>query len=431
LPTASSKQELQSVQEALYKAAGRGERMAGRIRIFIVLLALVQYLAFNGLRAILNLEPRPVLVVGNLLIILLVSFWMLSHLARKGPSKNLLMASVGVDCLAVVMVVWPTAMWPEIRYEGILDLPNMGFFVLAIFLSGFRLDPRLSIVSFVFNSLGLTAILVIDHSHGLMWGGYGVQELVVLFILLSSAALLAVAVATRSRTLAHEAGVAASEKAKARRQLGVYVPEEVVNLALEKGALGLDGKEKAVAVLFVDLRGFTQLCADKEAGEVVKDLNAWLHEIVEVIQEERGTVDKYIGDCVMAVFGMVETEGNEASRALRTAARIVTRMKSFNDARSSEGLPAMGYGVGLHYGVGIVGSMGGAGRLQYTVIGDVVNRASRLEAATKDSVGSVLMSKALYDRASSEAGERLPHVNPHAPVHLRGIDKPVDVFSLG
>ena len=241
---------------------------------------------------------------------------------------------------------------------------------------------------------------------------------------------LALAMAWRSRQLAVNSCRSAFEEANMRRQLGVYVPEEVVELAISKGALGLDGKEKEVAVLFVDLRGFTALCANMEPREVVTDLNAWLHEVVEVVQQERGTVDKYIGDCVMAVFGMVETEGNEASRCLRTAARIVDRMKAFNGARAASGQAEMAFGVGAHYGVGIVGSMGGAGRLQYTVIGDVVNRASRLESATRHSQSSVLISQVLVDKAKTETGESLPEVFPHEPVLLKGIDEPVEVVAL-
>jgi len=273
-------------------------------------------------------------------------------------------------------------------------------------------------------------LLWLDHRNGMDWGRRAELELVVLVILVVGSALLAFAAAFRSLELARDAGKAAVEQAHARRQLGVYVPEEVVELALQTGALGLDGEEKSVAVLFVDLRSFTEMCVDRHAHEVVEDLNAWLHEVVEVIQEERGTVDKYIGDCVMAVFGMVEEEGNEASRALRSAARIVARMKTFNDRRALNEQEPMRYGVGLHYGTGIVGSMGGAGRLQYTVIGDVVNRASRLEQATKQSEVSVLLSRELYQRALSESGEGLPDVEPHPEVSLKGISDPVAVMTL-
>ena len=162
------------------------------------------------------------------------------------------------------------------------------------------------------------------------------------------------------------------------------------------------------------------------------ELNSWLHEVVEVVQEEKGTVDKYIGDCVMAVFGMVQTEGHEASRCVRTAARIVARMKRFNADRVAHGKTEMSYGVGCHYGPGVVGSMGGSGRLQYTVIGDVVNRASRLEAATKTSSASVLISRATWERAQTEGGAvELPEVLEHAPVVLKGIEEEVEVVALG
>jgi class 3 adenylate cyclase len=420
-----------NVESAIRQAAASGERMAGWIRIVISVLVLVQYLVFNGLEDLLDGQVRPLIVVSTLLGVLLVSAVMLWKLDPRSVSDRFLWISVGVDALVCLMVVVPTAIWPDHRYDGLMNLPNMAFFVLAVFLSGFRLNPRLSAFSLVLNGLGMALVLRIDASNGILWGPHGGQELVVLSILMLSGGLLAVAVATRSRDLAHGAGVAAVEKDRARSQLGVYVPEEVVDLALEKGALGLIGEKRELAVLFVDLRGFTRMCANKDAAEVVEDLNAWLNEIVQVVQQERGTVDKYIGDCVMAVFGMVATEGEEAACALRTAAGIVDRMATFNAERVGKGLPEMGYGVGVHFGQGIVGSMGGAGRLQYTVIGDVVNRASRLEALTKEADVKVFLSKELVDRARAEVPTGLPDVEVHTAVQLRGIDQPVEVFCLG
>jgi len=422
--------EITAVSDAIRKAAARGEHLAGWIRIVIVTLALMQFLWFHGFKEDAFEGPRVPLVTGSLVVILVLSTILLKRLSRVGPTRSLLTLSVAIDCIAVVSVLWPTAMWPEAGYDGLLNLPNLSFFVVAIFVSAFRLDPRLTVASFLFSGVGIVYLLYLDHRAGLEWGSRAEQELVVLIILLVGSALLAFAAAFRSLELARDAGKAAVEQAHARRQLGVYVPEEVVELALQTGALGLDGEQKSVAVLFVDLRNFTEMCVDRQADEVVEDLNAWLHEVVEVIQEEKGTVDKYIGDCVMAVFGMVEEEGNEASRALRSAARIAARMKTFNAQRCARNEDPMRYGVGLHYGLGIVGSMGGAGRLQYTVIGDVVNRASRLEEATKHSDASVLLSQELYQRAVAESGEELPAVETHAAVRLKGIPEPVEVMTL-
>ena len=426
-----TKEMPQSVVDALFLASWKGERLAGRVRLIIAILAIIQFGAFNGSRIVESGNRRLQIVFLILIALLGSSVAILRWLKSSGPTRLLMRCSIAVDGVAVVLVTAPAAIWPDERYQGILDVPNMAFFSLAVILSGFRLDPRLAVTSLVLNTLGLTAVLWVDSANGHLLGGYGYQEVVIVYIIMVSSGLLAISMATRSRNLALDSSVSAFAEAKMRRQLGVYVPEEVVEMAVAQGALGLDGQEKELAVLFVDLRDFTELCAGKAPREVVSDLNAWLHEIVEVVQEERGTVDKYIGDCVMAVFGMVETEGNEASRCLRTAARIVARMKSFNRQRAASGLPEMHYGVGAHYGVGIVGSMGGAGRLQYTVIGDVVNRSSRLEEATKKSEFPVLISQVLLDKALKETGESLPATQEHASVILKGIKEPVDVVGLG
>ena len=421
----------QSVSEALSVAAIRGERLASVVRLIILSLAALQFLVFNRLALLEGSLNRFHFILLMLLFLLAASVGILRFLRKASFSSKVMRLSVAVDGLAVFLVTAPTAYFPDERYTGILDLPNMAFYALAVILSGFRLDPRLAIASWLLNTGCFTVVLMLDASNEWLIRGFGMQEVVLAYILLVSAGLLARAMARRSRQLALDSSLSAFEEANTRRQLGVYVPEEVVELAVTKGALGLDGEEREVAVLFVDLRGFTALCSGMEPRRVVTDLNAWLHEVVEVVQQERGTVDKYIGDCVMAVFGMVQTEGNEASRCLRTAARIAERMKDFNRARSAAGQEEMGFGVGAHYGVGIVGSMGGAGRLQYTVIGDVVNRASRLETATKTSQHSVLVSQVLVDKAKSEAGESLPSMLSHEPVMLKGIEEPVEVVALG
>jgi hypothetical protein len=182
-----------NVEMALHRAVASGERIAGWVRIVISTVALLQYLAFNGLVGVISLELRPVLVVFNLLTVLVVSAWMLYKLDPGGVSDRFLFTSVGVDSLACLMVVLPNALWPETRYEGLLDVPNMGFFLLAIFLSGFRLSPRLAAYSLLVNCLALGFVLRIDVSHGFLWGNYGGQELVVLGILMVSAGLLAIA----------------------------------------------------------------------------------------------------------------------------------------------------------------------------------------------------------------------------------------------
>lgn len=421
----------QSVEDALALASARGERLASIVRLVILGLAIVQFLFFNREALLEGAIGRFHFILLMLIVLLGASLLILKWLQSSGANRNLMRFSVTVDGLAVFLVTAPTAYYPDERYTGILDLPNLCFYALAVIVSGFRLEPRLAVASWVLNTLCLSVVLTIDSSNEMLLRGFGMQEVVLAYITMISAGLLAYSMAHRSRNLAVDSSVSAFEEANVRRQLGVYVPEEVVELAITKGALGLEGKEKEVAVLFVDLRGFTALCVDLDPCEVVTDLNAWLHEVVEVVQQERGTVDKYIGDCVMAVFGMVETEGNEASRCLRTAARIVDRMKEFNDERVRAGMKEMHYGVGAHYGMGIVGSMGGAGRLQYTVIGDVVNRASRLEAATKNSGFPVLLSQVLIEKAKMETTESLPEVMEHDPVVLKGIEEPVQVGAIG
>jgi len=173
-----------------------------------------------------------------------------------------------------------------------------------------------------------------------------------------------------------------AEKEKVRDLLGKVVSPEIAEELLSK-TIALGGEEKIVTVLFSDIKGFTSLCESMAPEAVLTLLNRYLSEITEVIEANRGVVDKYTGDSVMALFGAPLNRPNDAQNAIATVLAIQARMAALNAANRAAGMLEIGAGIGVHTGLVVAGNLGSQNRLNYTVIGDSVNLSARLEGLTR------------------------------------------------
>jgi adenylate cyclase len=179
------------------------------------------------------------------------------------------------------------------------------------------------------------------------------------------------------------------ERSRMRQVFGRYVSDEVVDVLLANDRKpDLAGEAKVITVLFSDIRGFTTFSEKLSAHEVVEMLNAYFTRVCEPILAQGGTVDKYIGDAVMAVFGSPVAHPDHARRAVRAAlgmAREAEAFKAWMHSRfPGRGLAEFAIGVGLYTGEAVIGDIGTPKRKEFTAIGDTVNAASRLEGATKE-----------------------------------------------
>ncbi|HZQ74579.1 MAG TPA: adenylate/guanylate cyclase domain-containing protein [Burkholderiales bacterium] len=178
-------------------------------------------------------------------------------------------------------------------------------------------------------------------------------------------------------------------RSRMRQVFGRYVSDEVVNVLLaEDRKPDLAGESKEVTVLFSDIRGFTTISEKLSAHEVVEMLNAYFTRVCEPILAQGGTVDKYIGDAVMAVFGSPVTYPDHARRAVRAALGMAKEAQAFKawmqERFPDKGIAEFGIGVGLFTGEAVIGDIGTPKRKEFTAIGDTVNAASRLEGVTKE-----------------------------------------------
>jgi adenylate cyclase len=213
------------------------------------------------------------------------------------------------------------------------------------------------------------------------------------------------------------------ERDKLRNTMGKYMTEEILEHVLA-GQVELGGKTLELTILFCDLRDFTALSERRTAQQIVEILNEYFTVMVDIIMEEGGVVDKYIGDNIMAVFGAPVTRPDDAVRAVRAAVRMRAALADLNAKFAARGLPALRFGIGLHTGEVVAGNIGSAKRMEYTVIGDAVNLASRLESKTKELSTDILISDAT--RAAAADIE----VETAGEVHVKGREQPVAIYKV-
>jgi adenylate cyclase len=185
----------------------------------------------------------------------------------------------------------------------------------------------------------------------------------------------------------------------------------------------LGGTNQQVTVLFADIRGFTRLAEASSPERVVAWLNEYFSEVAEIIFRHHGTLDKFIGDGLMALFGAPRSTMEDAANAVRAAIDMQRRMAGFSDEMSLEGYPRFGIGIGINTGVATVGYIGSERRTDYTAIGDTVNVAARLEQTA--AIHQIRISQ----QTLTAVGSLFP-VRSLGQVPVKGRAEPVEVFEV-
>lgn len=204
-----------------------------------------------------------------------------------------------------------------------------------------------------------------------------------------------------------------------------YVPKDVVQRALQLHEGGRLSAKGFATVLFSDIRGFTSLSERMEPEEVVAFLNDYLQRMVEIVFEEGGIVDKFIGDAVMAIFGAPLPRPDDAVRAVRAAQRMLQELDKFNEEQARKGGVHIRIGIGIHSGMLIAGNIGSDRKMEYTVIGDTVNIASRVQDLTKEFGVEIMITQGCYEAAGKAVPARLL-----PPVLVKGKELPLTVYEV-
>ncbi len=390
------------LEELLAGAQRRGEAGMSLARCVVCAVFLAMHVPMRaGLMA--EGDPKSLILVGGLLVGLVLSF---DGLRRSRSGK---ITAGGV-------------------YVSVLREHEPAIIYIAIVASGIRLSERGAIFGGVVHALGLVALLIVDAA---LWGEslrYTYLEVVFAGAFVVVASIISYSIAHRTRHLLVEGGKAAVVAERVRHRLGVYVSKAIADDAAGTADLELGGASVQAAILFSDLRGFTRYAEKLEPERLVEELNGYFQAMVAAIRAEGGHVDKYIGDSIMAVFGVPTPRGDDAARAIRAAVGMREALVVHNAERARRGLKPLVHGIGVHFGTMVVGNIGTPERMEYTVIGDVVNVASRLESATKGEVFDLLVSVDAVEAARA-VGAELPPLREHAPLAVRGRTESLVVYT--
>jgi adenylate cyclase len=191
------------------------------------------------------------------------------------------------------------------------------------------------------------------------------------------------------------------EKRRVRTAFGQYLSPEVIRRLLVNPRL-VDPKKTDITVMFSDIRGFTTISEKLDAQDLALFLNQYLSDMTGLVFEHQGTLDKYIGDAVMAFWGAPFEEPGHAVRGCHTALKMMGRVREMQKTWEAEGKPRLDIGIGLNTGVASVGNMGSALRYGYTALGDTVNLSSRLEGLNKDYGTHILVNETTFAAAKDE-----------------------------
>lgn len=203
-----------------------------------------------------------------------------------------------------------------------------------------------------------------------------------------------------------------------------YVSREVVDKIIGVPEYEvIKGERRNVTVLFTDLRQFTPLAETMRAEDVLDLLNEHFTLLIDVLFEYDGTLDKFTGDGLMAMFGNPVMHTNDPERAVRAALDMQERMRQFNVLREEQGLPPLRIGIGINSGTVVAGGIGSNRRMEYTAIGDTVNVAARIQDLAEG--GQVLIAQTTYEHVKD-----MIHATPKGPVALKGKKEPLNLFIV-
>ncbi len=224
----------------------------------------------------------------------------------------------------------------------------------------------------------------------------------------------------------HKFVIENKNKEKVKNAMGKYMSQDVMKRVIQNiDNLGLGGKKSIVTVLFADIRGFTSMSEQMSAQQVSEILNEYFTEVEPIITKYNGVINKFIGDAVMAIFGEPIQDKYHAQNAVKCAYEMLQKVKELQKKWAKEDKPKIEIGIGINTGEVFVGNIGSNNRMEYTVIGDTVNLASRLEGYNKIYKTKMLISPSTYEEVKGFAD-----VIKISDVQIRGKANKIDIYEV-
>jgi adenylate cyclase len=413
-------------REVLRSERRRVLTLAGMLTAILAIILLLIALAPDIVRSVFHgqLPVRwPLTVFPPFIAYELAVAGLLTFLARRGRA----MPTVGRYANALIETSLPTlAIYFLAHYidpaVAFSSWPSLLYF-LFIILSTLRLDFALSAFTGAVAAVELLALAAFEL--GLAWQADDINHSILYHLTRSAvllvAGLFAGSVAVTIKSHFARALAAASARDRVTNLFGQHVSPQVVDQLLAIGAAELS-QMRRVCVMFVDIRGFTAAARDRSPAEVVARLEAAFAILVEIVDRHHGIVNKFLGDGFLAMFGAPIDDPSAAANAVAAGREMLRAVEASNAGHSWP----IRIGIGIHIGEAVTGTVGSPRRKEYTVIGDTVNLASRLEGLNKELGAQMLVSDALRAAAGAAIGE----ADPLGPVEIRSYPQPVAVWRL-
>ncbi len=426
------------VREAIQSQGDATERLIGWIQLAVVLTFATLYaISPKTFPAEQTIEPVP-WVIGAYALFTLLRLALAYRISLPGW---FLILSIVFDMALLFGLIWTFHIQYQQPASFYLKAPTLLYVFIFIALRALRFEAR-----FVFAA-GLAAaagwmgmvlyVITIDPDNTMITRDYVAYmtsnsillgaEFDKMVSILMVAAILGVAL-IRGRALLVRA---VTESAAARELSRFFAPEvaERIRGAKQEVAVG-SGELREAAILNLDLRGFTRFAKTRSPDEVMGLLAEYQHRMVQVIQDHGGSIDKFLGDGIMATFGVSEHSESYAADSLRALDRAVALGAEWTAAKRAEGIPCPAVNGAVASGRVVFGAVGDATRLEYTVIGDAVNLAAKLEQHNKALLSRALTDAATFDLACAQGYAPAAEVRRLETVDVAGLDQGVDLVVL-
>jgi len=336
-----------------------------------------------------------------------------------------MVSSISIDAAVLHIMLWFFIEFPAVSHDSVVEVHGSAFVYLAIIMAGARVSTWAAICGAAINSVLFSCLVAYSTWHVGDWKVIGPIEWTTVCAGLVASTILSMLMSSRTREMVYRSAMEAKSAEKAKAKLGAYVSSEFAQELLKQDELKIGGVLQPVAVLCSDLLGFTQYSEGLPPEELMTQLNEYREIMVSAINKHGGVVDKFMGDGIMAVFGAPMPSKDDSLRAIRAAEEMMLQLDHLNATRAQKGLIPLKQGIGIHYGNVVAGNVGSPARASYTVIGDTVNLASRLEAASKREKQDVLISSAAKDSFPESV-----ELNYVGEIEVPGRRESVDVYTL-
>jgi adenylate cyclase len=427
------------VRRAIERQEEDSEKLIGWVQLAIVLVFVILYTVspktFDQ-RAV-SFEPVP-LALGGYALFTVIRLGL--AYGKRLPGWFLYLSMV-IDMALLMGLIWSFHIQYHQPASFYLKAPTLLYVFIFIALRALRFEPRFVLTAGLLAAVGwggmMSYAMTIDPLDRMLTRNY-VEYLTSNKILIGAEIdkMLTILMVTVILALAlgrarHLLVTAVAEGAKARDLARFFAPEVASRITdAEQQILAGQGEARDAAILMVDLRGFTRLAAGMAPGAVIGLLAEYQTRVVPVIRRHGGVIDKFMGDGIMATFGALAPSATFAADALRAVEDLLAEAARWNAERQAAGAPPLVVNAGLASGRVVVGAVGDADRLEYTVIGDAVNLAAKLEKHNKEEGSLAVVTAGMLELAVVQGHEAAGPFHPKPECMVAGVCTPLSLYML-